>query len=151
MFGFIQNPIDRIIKAAVERVYQDTNNTVAKNLGLLEDITRLREELESLRIEKGRKEEEYVREKREVTHKLGLDRMRQEQEAANHKTEIELKIREGNLASSEERFKQQMDFQREQLQSQINGLQTLVEKVFEKIPDVKHEMITTKQLTGKEV
>lgn len=141
--------MERIVKEAVEKVYTDSENKYNERLRLIDTQEKLKEEIESLRIEKGRREEEFNKREREVTHKLGLERMRQEQENVTHKKEVELNIREGNLSAHEKQFKDQMEFQRKQLEDQIRGLQALVEKVFEKIPDVKHETKTIKRITGK--
>lgn len=59
--------------------------------------------------------------KREVEHKVGLERKRQEFEIQQAKRETEVKVREENLAADKERFKAEMNFQREHLQSEIKS------------------------------
>ena|SRR3989304_3838602 len=147
MFNLFRNPIRELVKVAVEKIYTDTENKYNERLKLIDSLENLRDEVEKLLIEKSRREEEYNRREREITHKLGLERIRQEQDNENYKKEIELNIREGNLSASEKQFKSQMEFQRKQLEEQIKGLQALVEKVFEKIPDVKHETRIVKRIT----
>jgi len=147
MFNLFRNPIRELVKVAVEKIYTDTENKYNERLRLIDSLEGLRGEVEKLIIEKSRREEEYNRREREITHKLGLERIRQEQDNENYKKEIELNIREGNLSASEKQFKSQMEFQRKQLEEQIKGLQALVEKVFEKIPDVKHETRIVKRIT----
>jgi len=139
MFGWFKSPTERLVERIAEKINLDAELRLKNNINLIDEITSLKEQIETLRIEKGRKEEEFARREREVSHKLGLERVRQEQDAANHKREIELEIKSGNLKASEERFKDQMEFQRKQLENQISNLQGLVQKVFEKIPEVRHE------------
>jgi hypothetical protein len=150
MLNPFRNSLEKMVRMTIEHIYSDTENKFNKQLRLIDEIETLKQKLETLRIEKARKDEEYNMREREVTHKLGLERIRQEQDAVNYKKEIELEIREGNLITSEKQFKDQMEFQRKQLQDQIIGLQSLVEKVFEKIPEVRHETKTIKRITGSE-
>lgn len=143
------NWIDKIVRKTVEQMTTDTENRFEQMHKKFRTIEALEQEISKLKIEKSVEEEKFARREREVTHKLGLERMRQEQDAVNSKKEMELNIREKNISAEEERFKKQMEFEREQLQNQINNLSILVQKVFDKIPEVTHETKTIKRLTGR--
>ena len=103
----------------------------------------LREEIETLRIEKGRIEEENARKLREVTHQVGLERLRQEAEAEQAKKDVDsarreavLEVREKNLAAEREAFDKQMEFQRERFEQEQGYLRDLLGQILKRLPDI---------------
>lgn len=143
------NFISNIVKRTIAEITISTENKFELMHIKFRTIEALEQEISRLKIDKSVKEEEFARREREVTHKLGLERIRQEQDAKNYKKETELDIREKNITAEEERFTKQMEFQRNMLEEKIGSLNVLVEKVFEKIPNVTHTTQVTKRLTGK--
>lgn len=108
------------------------------------EITKLKGEIEDLKLSKDRKEEEFSRREREVEHKIGLERLRQEQEVAAQKREaeqakkqVELTVREANLEAEKIRFADQMNFHQKQMEGQISGLQQLVGQLLERLPSME--------------
>lgn len=130
--------IEKIIRRTIKEITLDTETKFDAMHKKFRTVEELETEISKLKIEKSVMEEKMAREQREITHKLGLERMRQEQDTANSKKEIELTIREKNISAEEKRFTEQMDFQRKHLEGQINSLNVLVEKVFERLPQVSH-------------
>jgi homoaconitase/3-isopropylmalate dehydratase large subunit len=124
------NWISDVVRRTIKEITLDTENKFEKMHSKFRTIESLEQEISKLKIDRSVIEE--------VTHKLGLERMRQEQDAKNNKKEMELSMREGNISAEEKRFKDQMEFERNQLEEQIKSLNVLVEKVFEKLPQVTH-------------
>lgn len=107
------------------------------------DVQRLREEVETLKIEKLRLVEEQDTRWREVEHKVGLERMRQEFEAEQKMSEIEVakrealvEVREENLAAEREAFEKQLRFITERMTAETDTLQKLMGQILERLPDV---------------
>lgn len=96
----------------------------------------LREQLETLRIEKARKEEDHKREKREVEHATGLFRKQSEWERAKAVDEARLAVREENLSAERERFEQQMAFHKEQISGEIDRFEGLLTELLKRLPTV---------------
>src|SRR2546425_3881351 len=86
----------RDLKRQVAEI-QGERDAVREDLKLSQNVVRLREELETLRIEKDRKQEEHAREKRDTEHMVGLQKKRQEFEEDAAKREAVLTVREENL------------------------------------------------------
>ena len=146
MFG---NWIARIIRKTIAEITINTENKFEQMHLKFRTIESLEQEISKLKIEKSVEEEKFSRREREVTHKLGLERIRQEQDASANKKTMELEIREKNISADEVRFKSQMEFERKHLEQQISSLNILVEKVFEKLPQVSHETKVIKRLSGR--
>lgn len=102
--------VARITANAAERIENEVKGltTVTK---LNSEITSLRENLETLKIEKARREEEMDRREREIEHKVGLERKRQAVELEASKREAIVSVREENLKADQSRFEEQMKFQ----------------------------------------
>jgi len=144
MFG---NWVEKIVRKTIKEITVEAENKFDLMHSKFRTIESLESEISKLRIEKSVKEEEFARKEREVTHKLGLERLRQEQDNLSSKREALLNIKEHNLSAEEKRFKDQMEFERKHLEGQIKSLNVLVEKVFEKIPEVTHQTKVIKRLT----
>lgn len=103
---------------------------------LADKVRSLREELETLEIEKGRREEEISRKEREMEHKVGLERARQKQELEAGKREAALKVREENLDADRKRFEEQMAFHEKRFTEEVGYLKGLMEALMTRLPDV---------------
>jgi hypothetical protein len=99
----------------------------------------LREEIETLTIEKERREEEFARREREVEHKVGLERKRQEFEVDAAKREAVVTVREENLKADKKRFEEAMKAQSERL----DDMKELLLEMMKRLPtaniDIKEE------------
>lgn len=96
----------------------------------------LLDEIDELRREHARLEEDSARKIRETEHKTGLLKIKQEHEVANAKRETELKVREENLKADKQRFADEMKFQREHLQREVDRIEGILGKVLERLPDI---------------
>ena len=94
----------------------------------------LREELEKLKIEKARRDEEFERREREVEHKVGLERKRQEFELESGKKEAILKVREENLTADRKRFDEQMKFHDERFTAEVGYLKDMLADIVKRLP-----------------
>jgi hypothetical protein len=98
--------LQEIVKQVVQESVQDAEKTL-KRFG---DLAKLREEIETLKIEKGRREEEFAKREREIEHKVGLERKRQEFEIEQAKRETSVKVREENLSADRKRFEGEVKY-----------------------------------------
>ena len=144
MFGLTRNhEIESAVRSAVEKIVSDAMADAQSALRLSGQLTKLREELETLRIEKGRKEEEFTRKEREVEHKVGLERKRQEFEIQQAKREATVTLREENLAADRKRFEDQMEFHNKRFTEEVTYLKDMVAKVLERLPTAEIAMEVT--------
>lgn len=93
-----------------------------------------REELETLKIEAGRKAEEYAKRDREIEHKVGLERERQKNELEAAKREAIVSVREENLKADRERFESQMAFQEKRFTEEVGYLKSMLGDVLKRLP-----------------
>lgn len=114
-----------------------------RRLELADEAVKLKEQIETLKIEKGRITEDNAREKREVTHMVGLERKRQEFEAEQAKKSVEtaraeaiLTVREENLSQEREAFEAHMKFQNDRFQSEVGYLKELMGQILDRLPTV---------------
>lgn len=143
MFGFNQSKLEKSVRESVERIVQNalaqTDTTLAKLRQMVDygaEVLKLREEIETLKIEKGRKEEESARKEREIEHKVGLERKRQEFEVEAAKRDATLTVREENLAADRKRFEDQMAFHEKRFSEEVTYLKEMVGQVLERLPNV---------------
>lgn len=141
MFGSNKQTLDTAIrdaaKAAAETVIEQARRDLDgfREIPRLQGVvTKLKEEVEALTIQKGRKEEEYARKEREIEHKVGLERKRQEFEVEQAKRETMVKVREENLTADKARFEQEMKFTRDRFTEEVGYLKEMVGKVLERLP-----------------
>ncbi len=125
--------LDSVVEAAVERAHDEAQNFLKR----YKTVTVLNEEIETLRIEKARKEEEFNKREREVEHKVGLERKRQEFEITQAKRETVVEVREENLEADKDRFKAEMDFQRKRLEGEVESLRDLVTEMMKRLPSAE--------------
>lgn len=144
MFGPSKTEMERVVEQAVRRVLDNANEEVKERLAgfrtvaeLNEEILVLKEDLSDLHIQKSRREEEFAKREREVEHKVGLERKRQAFEVEQAKREAVVEVREENLAADKDRFKEEMEFQRERLEGEIESLRKLTEKLLERLPSAE--------------
>ena len=97
---------------------------------------KLRDQIEQLKREKATLTEESDRKVRETEHKTGLLKVKQEHEVANARRETELAVREENLKADKQRFADEMKFQREHLQREVDRIEGILGKVLERLPDI---------------
>lgn len=124
----------RVISGAVEKIVRDALGEANRTLAAIGEVTKLREEIETLKIEKGRREEEYARRDREIEHKIGLERKRQEFEITQGKREATLGVREENLKADRERFTQQMDFHEKRFTEEVGYLKDMIGDMLKRLP-----------------
>lgn len=145
MFGIMrEDRLREIVSQTVEQVVLNSQERVKRDLDgfktvadLQDRITKTREEIETLRIEKARREEEFARKEREVEHKVGLERKRQEFEITQAKRETELTVREENLTADRKRFEEQMGFLTERFEGEVKYQRELLTKVLERLPSAE--------------
>lgn len=123
----------RLWEDAMARV-QDELKGIKSVTDLAAKVKELRASLETLQIEKARKEEEYARKEREIEHKVGLERQRQEQELANAKREAIVSVREENLKADRDRFEAQMKFQEERFSTEVGYLKDVISDLAQRLP-----------------
>jgi hypothetical protein len=126
----MQLSVERAVEKIVQRALHDADSTLAR----LGDLTKLREELETLKIEKGRKDEEYGRKDREIEHKVGLERKRQETEIALAKREAVLSAKEEALQADRKRFEEQLSFHEKRFTEEVGYLKGMITALSEKLP-----------------
>ncbi len=122
------------VEKAVERIVKQALTHADSTLARLGDLTKLREELETLKIEKGRKEEEYAKKDREIEHKVGLERKRQEMELGLAKREAVLGAREEALKADRQRFDDQLAFHEKRFTEEVGYLKTMIGSLAAKLP-----------------
>jgi len=129
-----RNPFEKIIRTQIELSIEQAVGQVKSKFDGLAEIDRLKKEITALEITRDKKVEEFDRREREIEHKVGLERKRQEFEIAQAKRETTVAVKEENLAADKQRFKDEMDFQREHLQKQVDSLNTLVGQLLKRLP-----------------
>lgn len=127
----------RIIKDSVKEIVRDALSDAEKVMQRIGELTKLREEIETLKIEKGRREEEYSKRDREIEHKIGLERKRQEFEVAQSKREATVSIREENLKADRDRFESQMKFHDERFTQEVGYLKDMITQMMTRLPSAE--------------
>jgi spore coat protein CotH len=117
------------IKAEIRALREERTNT--------RELTKLREDVERVKLEKARLTEDNDRKIRETEHKVGLLKTRQDHDVDNARRETRLEVREENLKADKERFKAEMDFQREHLQREVERVESILGKVLERLPTIE--------------
>jgi hypothetical protein len=145
----LEKKVTSTVRDILERALSDTETVLARlkeSFNLEGRIVEMREQIETLRIEKGRKDEEFARKEREIEHKVGLVKQRQKVELEQAKREATLSVREENLKASEDRFAKQMEFQQKRFEEEVGYLKDLMKDVMKRLPSA--EIIAN--LGGKE-
>jgi len=119
-----------IVEEAVSRVRKRAS-------GDFRSAAELSEQVEMLKIEKGRREEEFARRDREIEHKVGLERTRQSQEIDIARRETKVAVREENLSAQEERFEEHMDFMTKRFEGEVEHMRGMVEDMIGRLPSAE--------------
>lgn len=128
---------EKAIREAVERVVKSALGDAESALAKVREITTLRSDIETLKIEKGRKEEEAARREREIEHKVGLERKRQEFEIEQSKREATVSIREENLKADRERFEEQLKFHEDRFSKEVGYLKEILADIVKRLPSAE--------------
>lgn len=129
--------LDRIEELSKEMAQLRGERDAARDeLSLSDQVKKLREEIATLEINKGKLQEAHARQLREVEHKVGLDEKRQEFERTRAVRDAELAVREEALADKQQRFEDEMTFQRERFETEVGYLHKMVDEVLERLPKV---------------
>lgn len=139
MFGNSNKAIREAVEKTVERIVRGALADADSTLSRLGDLTTLRTELETLKIEKGRKEEEYARKEREIEHKVGLERKRQETEIGLAKREAILGAQEEALKADRKRFEDQLEFHEKRFTAEVGYLKDLIGDLAKRLPEIRVE------------
>lgn len=126
----VRDSVEKAVERIVKQALKDADSTLAR----LGDLTKLREELETLKIEKGRREEEYSKRDREIEHKVGLERKRQETEIGLAKREAVLAAKEEALVADRKRFEDQLTFHEKRFTEEVGYLKDMIGSLAEKLP-----------------
>lgn len=127
----------KTITEAVERVVRAALKEAEGNLAQIGNLTALRAELETLRIEKDRREEEYARRDREIEHKVGLERQRQVTEIGLAKREATLGAQEVALKLDRKRFEDQLEFHEKRFTAEVGYLKDLIGDLAKRLPEIR--------------
>lgn len=125
-------PRAKVLKS-LEEILKRAIKPAEEAAGRFATVAQLKEEIETLRIEKGRREEDFAKQAREVEHKVGLERKRQEFEVASAKREATLSVREENLKADRARFEEQMKFQTKRFEEEVGYLKTMLGDVLKQV------------------
>jgi len=127
-------------KELLERLRSLERDDAAKHAGLWKTASDLREQIETLKIEKARKEEQHAKEERELRHMIGLEKKRQEFEIDQARKETALKVREENLAADKKRFEDQMTFNTERFEKMEGYLKDMMKEILGRLPNINMEI-----------
>lgn len=127
----------RVVRDAVEKVVREALANAQSSIDRIGTAAQLKEEIEKLKIEKARREEEFDRREREVEHKVGLERKRQEFEIAQSKREATVTVREENLKADRERFEQQLSFQNDRFTTEVGYLKDMISGMLKRLPSAE--------------
>lgn len=115
----------------------------------LESGSKLKRQVEDLKLEKDRLKEEHARETRETEHMVGLTRKKQEQDAAHQRREIEverdkakLEVREENLEAAQDRFDEHIAFQGKRFEAEVGYLKDILGQILDRLPTVTVDKTT---------
>jgi len=140
MFGFRdEQGIRKSVTEAVERIVRGALADAESVLTRLGDLTKLRAEIETLKIEKGRTDEDYARKDREIEHKVGLERKRQETEIGLAKREAILGAQEEALKADRKRFEDQLEFHEKRFTAEVGYLKDLIGDLAKRLPEIRVE------------
>lgn len=147
LFGEKPDERDTMVKEIAEEVARQMEARQRRDLSALRQleevsqrVTQLKEQLETLRIEKARKEEDHDRREREIQHKLGLHREQVEQESKFAKQEAELEVRKQNLAQEQENFQKQLQFQKNFLEQNAKDMKDVLRAVLRRLPELSADL-----------
>jgi len=138
--GQLRDTIREVTEAVVRDALDDAADTVRRyrEITRLQDtVTSLKKEIETLTIEKDRKEEDFARREREIEHKVGLEKKRSEFERDAAKREATLELREEALGAKEEAFRERMEFLTTRFEEEVTYQRDVLEKVLARLPSAE--------------
>jgi hypothetical protein len=119
---------------------QREKRDVDQEVGLSEEVVRLKKRIGELQIGESKLTEGHEREKREVEHMVGLERRRQEFEIEQAKRETKVELREAALEEQRKRFEEQMKFIENRLAQEVKYLKDdIVKALLERLPSFTFE------------
>lgn len=136
----LEQKIEAVVREIVTKALANTEGMLSKlrqAFSLEEQIVKLKEELETQKIEKARKDEEFARREREIEHKVGLERKRQEFEIGQAKREASVTIREENLKQDRERFEKQLKFHEDRFTAEVGYLKEMLGDMMKRLPSAE--------------
>jgi hypothetical protein len=111
-----------------------------KERASLTQVTDLEREIEKLKLEKARLIEDNDRKIRETEHKVGLLKTKQDHDVEHARRMAQLEVRESNLDADKKRFAEEMKFQREHLQGEVDRIDSILGKILERLPTIEVEL-----------
>jgi chromosome segregation ATPase len=120
------------LKGEIKALRSERDNT--------EQLAKLRRDVEQLKLEKDRLTEDNARKIRETEHKVGLLKTKQDHDVANARRETKLEVREENLTADKKRFEDEMAFQREHMQREVDRFDGIAKALMERLPTIEVEL-----------
>jgi hypothetical protein len=105
-----------------------------------ERLTKLRADVERLKLEKDRLSEDNARRIRETEHKVGLLKTQQDHDVDHARRMAKLEVREENLSADRKRFEGEMKFQREHMQREVDRFDGIAKALMERLPTIEVEL-----------
>jgi chromosome segregation ATPase len=130
---------DPVAQELLEEVRRLSKQVAALKGELAEEAIGLRTEVEELKIQKSRREEEVARERREIEHATGLHRKQSEWERKKAVDEAKITVREENLTAERQRFEDQIEFHKVQIAAEVDRLEKLLTGLMDRLPTVTVE------------
>lgn len=118
---------------------QGERDAIDERRALLDERDDLQTQIQTLTIERDRKEEDFARQRREVEHATGLHRKQSEWERKKAVEEAKLEVQRGNLDAERQRFTEQIAFHKEQIKTEVDRLEKLLTALMERLPTVTVE------------
>lgn len=114
-----------------------------------QELVGLKQDISKLQIEKDKLVEDNNRKIRETEHKVGLLKTKQDQDVEHATRQAKLEVREENLTADKTRFEEEMKFQREHLQREVDRVESILEKVLERLPNLQATLSLKQDTKGK--
>ena len=125
------------VKTALEAERDEAGAKFKKMTTLREEITKLRDDLETLKIEKGRRTEDTERREREIQHKLGLHKKQVEHEQKQATESAKLEIERAGLDRDRLHFEERMEFHQTRFEEEVKYQRGLLEKMLKQLPSAE--------------
>jgi len=131
--------LEKVVKGAVEEVVSKSVKDATSVFAKIKEINALKEEIETLKLEKRVKEWDFEKREMEIEHKIGLERKRQEFEKDEAKRLAVVEVREENLKAQEARFDEQVDFVTKRFTEEVGYLKDIVGQVLACVQGIKEQ------------
>lgn len=145
MFKSQTDPMAQELLDRIERLSKQVaqlkgeKDAIDERRQLIAEKLDLAAEIEQLKIEKGRREEDFARDRREIEHATGLHRKQSEWERKKAVDEAKITVREENLSAERQRFADQIDFQKQQIKAEVDRMEKLITGLMERLPTITVE------------